>query len=118
MFGGNLDRARGGQLGSPLFLRAAVVLGCGTLFLAMVFAFRSNDRADISPLLTESPNIETMSLRDELLRCATLGPENTDDKHCNAVWAENNRRFFKHSTRPVTNAEPVVQHQIEGGAHE
>ncbi len=107
----------GDQMGSPLFLRAAMVLGCGTLFLAMVFAFRSNDRADFSPPFTESPNIETMSLHDELLRCTTLGLENTDDKHCNAVWAENNRRFFKYSKQPVTNAaDQVVRPKIEGAA--
>jgi|GEM_PF-1617848 conjugative transfer region protein TrbK len=108
----------GDQVASPLFLRAAMVLGCGVLFLAVLFAFQSNDRADLSPPFAESPNIETMNLRDELLRCDALGPENTDDQHCNAVWAENNRRFFKRSTQPVTNAEPVRQPKIEGARHE
>ncbi len=108
----------GDQMGSPIYLRVAVVLCCGTLFLAMVFAFRSNNRADLAPPFTESHNIETMSLRDELLRCDALGLENTDDKQCNAVWAENNRRFFKHSKPVINAADQVVQPKVEGAAHE
>ncbi len=105
-------------MASPLFLRAAMVLGFGTLLFAMLYAFRSNDRSDLLPPSTENSDIETMNLRDELLRCDAPGPENTDDQHCNAVWAENNRRFFKRSTQPVTNAEPVRQPKIEGARHE
>ncbi len=104
------------RMASPLYVRAAVVLGCGTLFLAMVFAFRSNDRVNTSPPFVESQNNETMNLREELLRCDALDLTNVDDPHCNAVWAENNRRFFRRSMPPVTNVNPVTQPKIEGAA--
>jgi len=46
---------------------------------------------DVSPSGSDPSDSD---LTAELRRCNALGPQDADDPHCRAVWAENRRRFF------------------------
>ena len=49
----------------------------------------------------------TDPLLAELRRCQALGATGAQDRDCLAAWAENRRRFFDGSARPVAPADPA-----------
>jgi conjugative transfer region protein TrbK len=83
--------------------RIIIIAGCGVLFIGIAFAFRPGERSDIDPPPAFDSTDEPKDLREELRRCRQLGPDDRDDAHCRAIWAENRRRFFARSAKPFQN---------------
>ena len=92
------------------FRAAAVAV---VLVALLVAALASVNRRPSPPRdITVAPAPPAQDLSAELRRCNALGPEESvdrsEDAHCRAVWEENRRHFFGHTTQSgVTPAEPT-----------
>ncbi|QXX76113.1 hypothetical protein MHY1_02948 [Methylovirgula sp. HY1] len=73
-------------------LRAALMIGVIGLYLVALAAINREDLPAHGPANNASPS--DADIPTELRRCNALGPQDADDPHCRAVWAENRRRFF------------------------
>lgn len=51
-------------------------------------------------------SISNGDLSAELRRCNALRPQDIDTTHCDAIWAENRRRFFGLSPKTSLRASP------------
>ena len=74
-----------------ILLRAVAVIALIAAALATAIQF---DRESATECSADSPPTDD-PLRAELARCRTIIPEDlATDTTCQAVWAENHRRFF------------------------
>lgn len=83
----------------PEIFRALAIVVLIAVFIVALAAI--NHPSDTSKS-TDSPSVSTLDdLSDELRRCSTLGPQDTEDARCQAVWEKNRRRFFGRPDRPL-----------------
>jgi len=79
----------------------------GAFIATLAAIYRDSERQ--VPLDTPITSIPD-NLSEELLRCRALGPQDTEDPRCEAVWETNRRRFFGSRATPVppktTSSEP------------
>lgn len=84
----------------PNLLRAAAIVALVVVVVTALVAIHQRPAASVA----ENPSTtapEPDDLSAELRRCSALGPKDTDDSHCVAVWEENRRRFFGGPPRPL-----------------
>jgi len=83
--------------------RAAGYAAVAAAIAATVLHVRHNDMGAFAPLLTSSSVSDPLA--PELAHCLAIGMAVQSDVTCEAVWAENRRRFFTdHSADGVTRA--------------
>lgn len=65
----------------------------GLYLVALAIINREEKRP--KPAQVETGHVSSADdLSIELRRCHALGPQDSDNAHCRAIWAENGRRFF------------------------
>jgi len=87
-------------------IRAAGIIALIALYVAALTAINRESL----PARPHGQAGDAWSLDDnfstQLRRCKALGPQDRDDAHCRAVWAENRRRFFGLSPKTLLGASP------------
>ena len=91
---------RGRPLQIQTIARATGYVVVAAAIAATALRFR-NDGAG-APARLRAPSTENNPLALELAHCQSLGMAVKDDAACEAVWAENRRRFFAY--RPADGA--------------
>ena len=94
------------MLGWSEIFRAAAIVALIACFIAALVAINRQPSAPIAETspTTTAPASDDLSV--ELRRCSALGPQDTEDPHCMAVWEENRRRFFGRPARPLPPSPP------------
>ena len=86
-------------MGRPDIFRLGAFVALIGAFIATLFAI---DRRPPTPDFPEAPAVSTPDdLSADLRRCRALGPQDAEDRRCQAVWEENRRRFFGGPARPL-----------------
>jgi conjugative transfer region protein TrbK len=86
-------------VGRPDIFRLGAIVALIGVFIATLFAI---DRRPPAPDVPEAPSVSAHDdLSADLRRCSALGPQDAEDRRCQAVWEENRRRFFGGSARPL-----------------
>jgi conjugative transfer region protein TrbK len=95
---------RGRLFNWPAIGRAAGYPLVAAAIVAAAVQFRHDDTGRPAPVST--PSSAGDPLAPELARCQAIGMAAKDDAACEAVWAENRRRFFTYgpSVAPVGSA--------------
>lgn len=78
------------------------------LAAAVIAALATTYRRPAAPIDPAAPPPAAANdLATELRRCGALGPQDSADARCQAVWEENRRRFFGKPAQPLPPPMPV-----------
>jgi len=83
---------------SDIFRALAIVALIG-VFIATLAAINRRSTPSAVPDAPLASAHDDLSA--ELRRCSSLGQQDAEDPHCQAVWEENRRRFFGRPARPL-----------------
>jgi conjugative transfer region protein TrbK len=86
--------------------RAAGYALVAAAIVAAAVQFRHEDPRRPAPV--GPPSAAGDPLAPELARCQAIGMAAKDDAGCEAVWAENRRRFFTYRPAPSAESAPTA----------
>jgi conjugative transfer region protein TrbK len=101
---------RGNLFNWPAIGRAAGYVAVAAAIVAAAVQFRHEDPGRPAPV--SPPSAAGDTLAPELARCQAIGMAAKDDAGCEAVWAENRRRFFTYRPAPSAESAPPAPAEI------